>query len=337
MTMRPVAMRDALLEQLLQAMGRDEDIFFTCADFGSPVLDRMRGQFPGRFINVGIAEQNLINVSAGLALEGYKVFAYAIAPFITMRCLEQIRVSLALLSTLRPMNVNLIGVGAGYSYVVSGPTHQCYEDLTVMRALPNMAIYSPADHVAAGALLAPCLAQAGPKYLRLDAQVLPVLYEAGAPDLSVGFHAHRAGGAVCLVATGYMVHTALKVAQQFAGLHREVGVIDLTNLTGFDAPALARALAPYEGIVTLEEGFAGRGGLDALMFDFVARHQLSARVLNLGVQGSYRFELGTRAELHEQVGIGLQSVARSVRQFLQTFPSGHGAARPGRSVLERVD
>jgi transketolase len=322
---RPIAMRDALLQQLLHAMGEDPDIFFTCADFGSPVLDKMRAQHPDRFINVGIAEQNLINVSAGLALEGYKVFAYAIAPFITMRCLEQIRVSLALLSKLRSMNVNLIGVGAGYSYVVSGPTHQCYEDLSVMRALPSMAIYSPADHVTAAALLAPCLAKAGPKYLRLDAQVLPVVYEAGAPDVARGFHVHQVGGPVVLLATGYMVHTALKVAEQLTGLHRPVGVIDLMDLTGFDATQLALALASYEGIVTLEEGFAGRGGLDALMFDFVARHKLPARVLNLGVQGGYRFELGTRAELHEKVGIGMQSVARSVRRFLQELT---GPAKP---------
>ena len=141
MSTKPIAMRDALLERIWLSMRDDESIFFTCADFGSPVLDKIREQFPDRFINVGIAEQNLINVSAGLAIEGYKVFAYAIAPFITMRCYEQIRVSLALLSVVRPMNVNLIGVGAGYSYVVSGPTHQCYEDLTIMRALPNFRIF----------------------------------------------------------------------------------------------------------------------------------------------------------------------------------------------------
>ena len=107
-------------------MKTDEIIFFVSADFGSPVLDDIRADFPDRFLNVGIAEQNLINVSAGLALEGFTVFAYAIAPFITMRCFEQLRVNLALLSEVRDMNVNLIGVGAGYSYVVSGPTHQCY-------------------------------------------------------------------------------------------------------------------------------------------------------------------------------------------------------------------
>ena len=91
------------------------------------------------------------------------MFAYAIAPFITMRCFEQIRVSLALLSVVRSMNVNLIGVGAGYSYVVSGPTHQCYEDITLMRALPNFQVMSPADHVAAAALFDKCVGVRGPK------------------------------------------------------------------------------------------------------------------------------------------------------------------------------
>ena len=120
-------MRDALLKNILEAMREDENVYFVTADFGSPVLDHIRADFPNRFVNVGVAEQNLINISSGLALEGYTVFSYAIAPFITMRCFEQLRVNLALLSEVRDINVNLIGVGAGYSYVVSGPTHQCYE------------------------------------------------------------------------------------------------------------------------------------------------------------------------------------------------------------------
>ena len=135
--LKPTAMRDSFLRQILARMEKDDRVFFVSADFGSPVLDHIRENYPDRFINVGVAEQNLINVSAGLAIEGFKVFAYAIAPFITMRCFEQLRVNLALLSEVRTMNVNLIGVGAGYSYVVSGPTHQCYEDLSLVRSLPN--------------------------------------------------------------------------------------------------------------------------------------------------------------------------------------------------------
>jgi transketolase len=318
MSVKPLAMRDVLLDRIWQAMAHDQKIFFTSADFGSPVLDKIRADFPDRFVNVGIAEQNLINVSAGLALEGYTVFAYAIAPFITMRCYEQIRVSLALLSEVRPMNINLIGVGAGYSYVVSGPTHQCYEDITLMRALPNFRVLSPADHVSAGSLFDRCVSTKGPKYLRFDAQVLPVIYEDGAPDPDVGFHVHRRGERVCLMATGYMLHTALKVANDLAALGHSVGVIDLFDISDFAADQLETVLSTYAGIVTLEEGFRGRGGVDSMMFEFIARRGLNSRMLNIGVEGGYRFELGSRAELHEQVGIGPEFVRGSVKTFIQS-------------------
>jgi transketolase len=318
MTIKPLAMRDVLLGRIWEAMAEDESIFFVTADFGSPVLDKIRANFPGRFVNVGIAEQNLINVSAGLALEGYTVFAYAIAPFITMRCYEQIRVSLALLSEVRPLNVNLIGVGAGYSYVVSGPTHQCYEDITLMRALPNFRVLSPADHVCAGSLFDRCINTSGPKYLRFDAQVLPVLY-AQAPDLDLGFHVHLQSDWVCLVATGFMLHTALLVASKLATSGVNVGVIDLFDISHFNADRLQTMLSNCVGIVTLEEGFRGRGGVDAMLFEFISRRGLKARMLNLGVDGQYRFELGTRAELHEQVGIGPEFVEHSVVAFIESL------------------
>jgi transketolase len=315
MPVKPRAMRDALLEQIHGAMASDPTIFFASADFGSPVLDRIRADHPTRFVNVGIAEQNLINISAGLALEGYKVFAYAIAPFITMRCFEQIRVSLALLSEVRPMNVNLIGVGAGYSYVVSGPTHQCYEDITLMRALPNFQVMSPADHITAGLLFGRCVGELGPKYLRLDAQVLPVVYTDTAPNIADGFHVHRREGAICMVATGYMLHTAFTVAERLLANGVRVGVIDLFDLARFSAEKLREELSRYETVVSMEEGFAGRGGLDALLYNFIGHNAIDVKLLNIGVEGGYRFELGTRAELHEQVGIGPDVVTRRILDF----------------------
>lgn len=319
MTTKPLAMRDVLLNKIWQAMSTDSKIFFLSADFGSPVLDKIRADFPDRFANVGVAEQNLINITAGLALEGYTVFAYAIAPFITMRCFEQIRVSLALLSEVRPMNVNLIGVGAGYSYVVSGPTHQCYEDLTLMRALPNFRVLSPSDHVSAGALFDVCMQNKTPKYLRFDAQVLPVIYEENVPNLNLGFHIHRAGVKVCLVATGYMLHTALKVAQRLSTTGLEVGIVDLIDISNFDVDKFENAISGYDGIVSMEEGFRGRGGVDSMLFEFISRRHLNLRVLNIGVQGGYRFELGSREELHEQVGIGQNYVYENVTSFIKSL------------------
>jgi transketolase len=224
-------------------------------------------------------------------------------------------VSLALLSVVRPMNVNLIGVGAGYSYVVSGPTHQCYEDITLMRALPNFQIMSPADHVAAAAFFDTCIDASGPKYLRLDAQVLPVIYADAAPNLGSGFSVHRRGGTICLVATGYMLHTALSVADRLSSHGLKVGIIDLFDLAGFSAAALREELVRYDTVVSMEEGFAGRGGLDALLGDFIRHAAPDIALVNIGVEGGYRFELGTRAELHEQVGIGPDVVTRRLLEL----------------------
>lgn len=312
---KPITMRDAFLSTMYDRMEKDERIFFLAADFGAPTLDKIREKMPDRFLNVGIAEQNLINVSAGLSLEGYIVFAYAIAPFITMRCYEQTRINLALLSEVRELNVNLVGVGAGYSYVVSGPTHQCLEDLTVMRAMPNMQVYSPAEHITAASLVDECISRPGPKYLRFDVQALPVLYGEKAPDLANGFNVHSKGKDLCFVATGYMVHTARKVAGELQAAGQSVGVIDLFSLSNYSREALQNELKPYGRIVTLEEGVHGRGGLDALIGELVNRYRLPGKMLTIGVEGGFRFDLGSRESLHENVGIGANSVMKRVKEF----------------------
>jgi transketolase len=319
MNIKPLPMRDVFLEKIWNEMSLDSLIFFVSADFGSPVLDKIREDFPDRFINVGIAEQNLINISAGLAIEGYKVFAYAIAPFITMRCFEQIRVSLALLSEVRPMNVSLIGVGAGYSYVVSGPTHQCYEDITIMRALPNFQVLSPADHITTASLFDSCIKTNGLRYLRLDAQVQPVLYPLKPPVTTDGFYLHEKGEDVCFIATGFMVHTAFKIAEKVRESGFKVGIIDIFDLTNFSNEKLKEVLESYSRVVSMEEGFSGRGGLDSMLFEFIAKNKLDLKALSVGVEPGYSFELGSREELHEKVGIGVQSALKKIQPFMRTI------------------
>lgn len=317
MNSKPMAMRDALLETIWQSMSTNANLIFLSADFGSPILDKIRRDFPNRFINVGIAEQNLINIAAGLALEGFTVFAYAIAPFITMRCYEQIRVNLALLSNLRSMNVNLIGVGAGYSYALSGPTHQCYEDISIMRTLPTMQLLSPADHVSCASLFERCIQQKGPKYLRLDAQVLPIIYESAPLNIMDGFHVHKKGAGICLVATGYMLHTALKVANALEQEGILLGVIDLFDLCQFSKPKLRSQLQHYSMIVSLEEGFRGKGGLDALLSSWISEEAMRLQFKSIGVINEYHFEIGSREQLHEQVGIGKNVILEKLYHWIK--------------------
>src|SRR5260370_11492292 len=184
-----------------------------------------------------------------------------------------------------------------------------------MRALPNFQVMSPADHRTAGVLFGSCVAELVIKYLRLHAQVLPVVYTDIATNIADGFHVHRREGAICMVATGYMLHTAFTVAERLLANGVRVGIIDLFDLARFSAEKLREELAQYETVVSMEEGFAGRGGLDALLYNFIGHNALDCKLLNIGVEGGYRFELGTRAELHEQVGIGPDVVTRRILDF----------------------
>lgn len=300
-----MTMRDAFIGTLCDRMATDDTIFFLAADLGAPALDRLREEFPGRFINVGIAEQNLINVATGLAIEGFSVYTYAIAPFITMRAYEQARVNLAVSSQIRPVNVTMIGLGGGVSYVVSGPTHHCLEDLAIMRLLPNMSVYCPADWVTAAALVDHTLTTIGPKYIRFDGKMLPALYsDSSNVNICKGFAQLAPGSDICLVSTGFMSHRALKAAQERTGL----AVIDIFSLKPCDEVALAAALAPYRHVITMEEGFINNGGLDSLVTKVVREHDLGCRQYPIGFNDRYVFELGSRDHLHAINGMDESAV-----------------------------
>jgi transketolase len=303
-------MRDTFIGEVLKAMDAGENIFFLSADFGAPALDDVRARHPKRFINVGIAEQNLINIATGLGLEGYTVYAYAIAPFVTMRCYEQIRVNLAILSQLRPLNVNLVGVGAGLSYEVSGPTHHCLEDISIMRTLPNFEIFSPSDYATAGSLFRYTTEHKGPKYLRFDAKPVPAIHEAvSQADLKRGFIELNKGTGTCYVTTGFMTHKGVEVVKMLAEKGIKVGHIDMMKVKGFNEVEFANTLKPYSRIVTLEEGFIGKGGLDAAVSTIIHEHGLRSQFKALGLKDHYHFHIGSRDSLHARDGLDNASIA----------------------------
>ena len=309
-------MRDAFIEAVTSRMEKDPSVFFLSADFGSPKLDILVRRFPERFFNVGIAEQNLINVAAGMALEGCSVVAYAIAPFLSMRCYEQTRVNLCLLSQVRSMNVTLAGVGAGYSYDVSGPTHQALEDLSIMRALPNMGVYSPSDSASARVMADWLLGRQGVRYVRMDGKELFDLEPApGVADMERGFRILRTGGEVVLVATGYMTHTALEVADWLGKKGITVSVVDMLSLSEMDHSELVALLTSHKAMVSMEEGFIGKGGLDALLRDMVLPHSPLMRFHALGLPPVYRFDIGSRDDLLSAVGLGVVQMGEMVESL----------------------
>ena len=310
---KPKAMRDVFLKKIHTEMGKDSSIFFVTADFGSPVLDSILDDFPDRVVNVGIAEQNLINISTGLALEGFKVYAYAIAPFITMRCYEQIKVNLSLLNELKTMNVNLIGVGAGFSYVVSGPTHHSIEDISIMRTLPNFEIVSPSDWVSAEASFEFSLDGKGPKYFRFDSQVSEALYDESFEFPESGFNVLTKGEDAVMIATGYMTKHALLVAEELKKDNINLKLIDLFKLKNVDQPLLAEELKQFSKVFTLEEAFIKKGGMDSLVLNIINDFELKAKVIAMGISDEYKFALGTREELFANYGLDKNSIVDKIK------------------------
>jgi transketolase len=311
----PSTLRDACIDAIYAAMERRASVMFLSADFGAPRLDQLRKEFPRRFFNVGIAEQNMVNVAAGLALEGHTVFAYAIAPFLCLRAYEQIRNNLSMLSRLRPLNVNLIGVGTGLSYDVSGPTHHCLEDLGVMRALPGVEVTSPCGPDRVRQFVRHALTRPTPKYLRLDGKPLPPL-----PDRPGGSfeHGHREvirGQDVALVATGYMTHKAVRVAGRLRAEGISAGVVDVFHFTSAASSRMARTLQRYDRLATMEEGFMGRGGLDAHVAEAVPRFS-PGRLWTIGFRPGYVFDIGGREFLYERCGLGDEDLLRGIRRFV---------------------
>lgn len=312
-------MRDVFIVRLCERMKDDKSIFFLAADFGSPKLDKLRADFSDRFINVGIAEQNLVNVATGLALEGFAVYAYAIAPFMIMRAYEQIRNNLSLLSHTHDINVNLVGVGAGLSYDVSGPTHHSVEDICIVRALPNMTVFSPSDWTLAEKFVDYSIRNKSPKYIRFDGKPLPALYDASAnADIEKGFHELAKGDELCLVSTGYMTHTAIKALDRLRKENISVGLIDIFLIKPAREELLYDALSAYNNIMTIEEGFINKGGLDALVAQILSNRDIPCRQKNLGFADEYTFEIGGREYLHKLCGLDEESIAASAKEMLKS-------------------
>ena len=311
-------MRDVFIEEIYNRMHEDKNIFFLSADFGSPKLDKLREDFKDRFINVGIAEQNLINISTGLALEGFTVYAYAIAPFLTMRAYEQIRNNLSLLSQVKEINVNLIGVGAGFSYDVSGPTHHCIEDITIMRSLPNFIIFSPSDWVLAQWFTDYSIKVKSPKYIRFDGKPLPSLYNKSEDmGLADGLRELKRGEKVCLISTGYMTHRAIKVAGLLNDSNINIGVIDVFLLKPFHEDLFLKLIDRYDYLITLEEAFINKGGLDSLVSCILDRKNSNIRLKRIGIEDVYTFDMGSREHLHTLNRLDEESIMRTVKNILK--------------------
>lgn len=309
--MAELAQRDAFLNTLYDVARQDPSVILISADFGAPALDKFRRDLGAQFINVGIAEHNAITVGSGLALTGKKVFAYAIAPFLTLRVLEQIRVENAMMR----IPITIVGVGAGLSYDDSVPTHHLIEDIAIMRALPHFTVHSVTDSPMAARLARLCCGTDIACYVRLDRHPQPRVY-ADDLDLADGMAVLRQGESY-MIATGCMVQTAMKLAQSLEKDGISLGVIDAYRFP-LNAPRLAQTLQGAKKLMSLEEHFLV-GGLGSAVAEVLADAGMAMPFKRLGlpIEKGYCYKFGGREVLREYYGLDDASIERDTIAFLK--------------------
>lgn len=299
--------RDAFWDALYEIAFHDRNTYLVCADMGAPALDKFRRDLTNQYIDVGIAEQQAAAVAAGLALEGKKVYVYAIAPFITMRCYEHTRVNFASMN----LPVTLVGVGSGVSYDDSGPTHHTVDDLSIMRILPNFTVHNCTDAVMATALADISHKATGPDYVRLDRGKLAGVYDEG-QEFSDGLAVVEPGDQICLVATGNMVQRAQEVSAELAKRSIQAGVIDVYRLP-INAPKLVDVVSKAGRIFTMEEHTLP-GGLGSAVCEVLADYGVMKPIKRLGMNFSegYCYKYGGREHIQSLYGLDTGSVVETV-------------------------
>jgi transketolase len=294
--------RNAFAAWLCRNAEEDDRVRLLTGDLGFTVFDEFAERFPDRFLNVGVAEQNMVGVATGLAEAGFIPFVYSIATFASMRPYEFIRNG----PLLHRLPVRIVGVGAGFDYGANGVTHYALEDVAIMRAQPAMSVVAPADRDQATAALEATWESDTPLYLRLGkgGDVVPGLdgrFELGRSTTI------REGGDVALIGLGGAAAELVAVAAELAEHGLEASVTVVSSFTSEPDEELTRVLAESRLALTVEAAYVN-GGLGSAAAETIAERGLGCRLVRCGVRSMPHGISGSRAYLDEWAGISAQRI-----------------------------
>lgn len=292
----------------MELAGEDKSIYLITADTGFSVLDEFRKVFPDRFLNVGISEASMVGISSGLALCGKKVFLYAIVPFITMRCFEQIRVDLC----YQNLPVKLIGVGQGLTYGTAGATHHSIEDIGLMNCLPNMTVICPGDPLEVEKAVESSMSLEGPCYIRLGKSGEKLIHTAPLKSFVIGkgIRIHK-GKDIALIATGNMLETSENVYKLLAqnGLHPEL--ISMHTIKPLDERLIIETAARCKLMVTVEE-HSRIGGLGYNVSNIMTENNLKAKLIKFALPDKYVDVVGEQDDLRKYFGLTVKRITDAI-------------------------
>lgn len=306
-------MRDAFFRSMVQLAGREPRVHLVVGDLGFGVTNDYVKHFPARFLNVGVAEQNMTGVAAGMALSGKIVFTYSIANFPILRCLEQVRNDVC----YHKANVKIVAVGGGLAYGSLGATHHATEDLAIMRSLPGMVVIAPGDPAEAEAATVAAAAHQGPCYLRLGRAGEPGVH-AGAIDFQLGKAIQLlAGPDLTLISTGGMLQTAVQAAYALRHEGFEARVLSMHTVRPIDEEAILKAARETQAIFTLEE-HSIVGGLGGAVAEVLAESsERPVTFKRFGLPSAFSAKIGTQEYLRAQHGLTSDAIVHQIRFLME--------------------
>lgn len=307
-------MRNIFIKNLIDFARADKSVYLLTADLGFQALEKFRDEFPDRFINVGVAEANMIGIATGLALAGKKVFVYSIVPFVTLRCLEQIRNNIC----HNNLNVKMIGVGGGFNYGNQGISHNTMEDLAVMRTLPNMAVLCPADPVEVDITAGEIFKHFGPAYIRLGKAGKKQVYNAP-PEFSLGQGILVSEGKdLTLISIGNIIDTVLEVKENLRQKGISVRIINMPCLKPLDNDIIKQAAGETKAIFTIEE-HSKIGGLGEAVAGVLLEAGFSHIIFKMfGLSDSVHADIGSHEYLKEKKGLGANYITEEILRKVQS-------------------
>ena len=309
--------RDAFITEIFTRAKADDNIFLLSADFGAPALDAFREELPEQFIHCGICEQNMVDLAAGLALDGRRVFCYAMAPFVSLRCLEQHKCS----SGIMNLPVCTLVAGIGLSYADAGPTHYATEDLACLRAIVNSHVLTASDPEIARLLAIDALDRPQFSFVRLDRQPsIDLSPAARIEDVRRGFRVMREGHRLAIVSHGFMLGRALEALDKASDLH-DVAVIDLIQTKPI-SEMFVDYISKCDAMLTIDEQ-TPCGGLAAAVLEAMVDKGIFKRFHRLMLPERYFFENGGRARLLELAALSQRDIAEKIKSiFADAYQNG---------------
>jgi len=303
-------LRDAFFDELYFLGSKNKNLIILTNDMDAFALKKFKDEFPKQFINMGVVEQNIINVASGLSSCGKIVYVFGIASFVTFRCYEQIKFNIC----SRNLNVTIVGMGSGLSFGFDGPTHHSIQDIMAMNILPEMKVLSPSDANNTAACAHISYHYQGPNYIKIDKGVVPKIYNK-TYNFDKGFKIVKPLGKNIILSTGHMTFKSIEIIKKLEQKKIKIGLIDIFNFNLFKSLISILFKNRVKKIFVIEEN-ASNSGIAAILSNFLSSYENKIIIEKFALPNIQVFDYGSREWLHDKFGLTSIKILKKIEKKL---------------------